>query len=112
MWLCAIQITHERYGWEVPDEHRTRLVVYLREKNERGFIEFFSGVYIPYTFIALANLYDFSIDEEIKSDNDEDDDSRFLHCVKHENKGQDKADMTYTTVAPPCIGHLSQKADF
>jgi hypothetical protein len=66
MWLCAIQLTHEWYGWPVQDEHDTRLKFILAQKIRHGFIEFFSGVYMPYTFAALANLYDFSNDIEIK----------------------------------------------
>ena len=65
MWLCAIQLAHEKYGFEVQDGHRTRLTVYLENKIKDGYIEFLSGVYMPFTFSALANLYDFSNDAEI-----------------------------------------------
>lgn len=68
MWLCAIQLSYEKYGLELQDAdaHRTRLTVFLNNKIKHGYIEFFSAVYMPFTFSALANLYDFSNDAEIK----------------------------------------------
>ena len=66
MWLCAIQLTHEWYGWPVQDEHDSRIKSYLEQKTKHGYVEFFSSVYMPYTFAALANLYDFSNDDKIR----------------------------------------------
>jgi hypothetical protein len=50
----------------VQPEHDAHLKFTLAQKIEHGYIEFLSGVYMPFTFSALANLYNFSNDNEIR----------------------------------------------
>lgn len=60
MWLSAIQLMHEWHGLPVQEGHNMRLRKFLSNKIEHGFIEFYSVVYMPFTFAALANICDFS----------------------------------------------------
>lgn len=67
MWGSTEWLMHERFGWEVNDNLRKRLVHYLNLKLEVGFHEFFSSTYFPFTLSGLMNLADFAEDEELRT---------------------------------------------
>ena len=67
MWGSSEWLMHERFGWEVDDNLRKRLIHYLNLKLEVGFHEYFSSTYFPYTLSGLMNLADFAEDEELQT---------------------------------------------
>jgi hypothetical protein len=67
MWMSSDWLLHEKYGKEVDSNLIYRLKHYLELKQEYGFYEYFSSVYLPYTLSGLLNLADFAQDTEIKN---------------------------------------------
>ncbi|MCW3126450.1 MAG: hypothetical protein JWO03_2108 [Bacteroidetes bacterium] len=67
MWTSSDWLLHESYGRTADASLRNRLVHYLELKNQFGFYEFNSSVYLPYCLSGLLNLADFSQDAQIKS---------------------------------------------
>lgn len=67
MWMSSDWLIHERTGRPVDATLEQRLKHYLNLKIDRGFYEFFSSTYFPFTLCGLLNLADFAQDEEIKS---------------------------------------------
>ncbi|HUH75123.1 MAG TPA: T9SS type A sorting domain-containing protein [Chitinophagales bacterium] len=67
MWLSSQWLLHEKYGWEVDEDLRAKMIHCLDLKINYGYYEFFSSTYFPYTLSGLLNLVDFSQDEEIRN---------------------------------------------
>lgn len=68
-FLSSTWLTIEKLEPASPerDRARNRLVAWLKLKNDVGFFEFFSTVYLPYSLTPLLNLADFAADPEIKA---------------------------------------------
>ncbi|MCS1352647.1 hypothetical protein [Mechercharimyces sp. CAU 1602] len=66
MYTSSQFLLQEKYGMFEDKRTYERLKRYLEVKNEYGFYEFYSGVYLPYTLSGLLNLVDFAEDEEIR----------------------------------------------
>ncbi len=67
MWSSSEWLLHEKYGFEVDENLRKRVVHSLDLKIKYGYYEFFSSTYFPYTLSGLLNLVDFAQDEEIRN---------------------------------------------
>ena len=66
-WMSSAWLLHERYGLHVDSQLHSRLIYFLKLKNQFGYYEFYSSTYSPFSLAALLNLADFSQDTVIKN---------------------------------------------
>uniref|UniRef100_A0A7S3PMC5 Uncharacterized protein n=1 Tax=Aplanochytrium stocchinoi TaxID=215587 RepID=A0A7S3PMC5_9STRA len=66
MYMSTSYLMLEHFNSTKDPNVRERLLWYLNTHIKYGYYEFFSHTYLPYSLAGLLNLYDFSIDPEIK----------------------------------------------
>ncbi|MBS1625671.1 MAG: T9SS type A sorting domain-containing protein [Bacteroidetes bacterium] len=67
MWMGSDYLLQQSYGRPVDTLVRSRVLHYLQLKNQYGFYEFNSSVYLPYCLSGILNLADFATDPQIKA---------------------------------------------
>lgn len=67
MWMGSDYLLQQSYGRPVDTLVKKRVLHYLQLKNQYGFYEFNSSVYLPYCLSGILNLADFATDPQIKA---------------------------------------------
>ncbi len=67
MWMGSDYLLQQSYGRPVDTLVRKRVLHYLQTKNQYGFYEYNSSVYLPYCLSGILNLADFASDPQIKA---------------------------------------------
>lgn len=67
MWMGSDYLLQQSYGRPVDTVVKNRVLHYLQLKNQYGFYEFNSSVYLPYCLSGILNLADFATDPQIKA---------------------------------------------